>query len=68
MTDLAMMFQSSFFSLEIRISFNGLGKLRLNSGPDTGSGAKDTNSEEVVPRVPKKFAILSGDSDLVQEG
>lgn len=62
------MFQRSLlFSLEIRISFNGLGKLRLSSGPNTGGGAKDANTEEVVPRVPKKFAILFGDSDGVQE-
>jgi hypothetical protein len=40
----------------------------LSSGPNTGSGAKDTNSEEVVRRVPKKkIAILFGDSVLIQD-
>jgi hypothetical protein len=39
----------------------------LSSGPNTESGAKDTNSEEVARRVPKKIANLSGDSDLIQD-
>jgi hypothetical protein len=68
MTDLAMMFQREpFFLWKFAYRSTALGSYVLSSGPNTGSGAKDTNSEQVVRRVQKNSRFVSRDSDLIQE-
>lgn len=69
MTDLAMMFQREpFFLWKFAYRSTALGSYVLSSGPNTGSGAMDTNSEQVVRRVLQKNSrFLPRDSDLIQE-
>jgi hypothetical protein len=54
-TDLAMTFQGEpfFFLWKFACHSTALRSYVLSSGPNTGSGAKDTDSEQVARRVPK---------------
>jgi hypothetical protein len=61
MTDLAMMFQRFIFLWKLATS------LTFEFWPQHRCSAKDTKSDEVVRRVPKKIGGLSRDSDLVQD-
>jgi hypothetical protein len=51
------MFQRELFFFLWKFAYHptALGSYVLSSGPNTGRGAKDTYSEQVVRRVPKKI-------------